>query len=118
MFGRMLFSAVPWLVQRTLLASDIYSKSNRFSTRGLRRCLYWTHFGHITKTVTAENSVLDVFNFSPGAVAEGTAHRKLADLHNSSAAALCECRGVVNFIEGLLPAASAYSASGLLPNGH
>lgn len=71
----------PWM-KWTLLA---------LSRGCLLRCLYWTHFGHITKTVTAENSVLDVFNFSPGAVAEGTAHRKLADLHNSSAAALCEC---------------------------
>lgn len=53
------------------------------------RCLFWTHFGHITKTVTADNSLLDIFNFYPGAASDGTAHRKLADLHNCSAAALC-----------------------------
>lgn len=52
-------------------------------------CLFWTHFGHITKTVTADNSLLDIFNFYPGAASDGTAHRKLADLHNCSAAALC-----------------------------
>ncbi|KAL8428949.1 hypothetical protein Efla_000989 [Eimeria flavescens] len=62
-------------------------------------CLFWTHLGHITKTVTADNSVLDVFNFAPGAAGDGTAHRKLADLQNCSMACLCRA-GVILAAEG------------------
>ncbi|KAL8455422.1 hypothetical protein Emag_000806 [Eimeria magna] len=62
-------------------------------------CLFWTHLGHITKTVTADNSVLDIFNFFPGAAGDGTAHRKLADLQNCSTACLCRA-GVALAAEG------------------
>ncbi|OEH75264.1 hypothetical protein cyc_02719 [Cyclospora cayetanensis] len=66
-------------------------------------CLYWTQHGHITKTLTADNSILDIFNFAQGAAAEGTAHRKLADLQNAFTAALCRA--------GVLLAASGASHS-------
>ncbi|KAL8429432.1 hypothetical protein ACSSS7_006618 [Eimeria intestinalis] len=62
-------------------------------------CLFWTHLGHITKTVTADNSVLDIFNFFPGAAGDGVAHRKLADLQNCSTACLCRA-GVALAAEG------------------